>query len=111
MIKTKTLFSLFFKLKTAIETMARSKKQYFSLIFESFFSFGQLFLVLAAFFLRDWRHLTYIIFIPLLPFVAFIWLVLLALFSLVFFFVTSMFRQNKKCDERVAAVLNGEQEV
>lgn len=57
----------------AMETIGRANKKICALIFEFFFSFGQLVLVLAAYFLREWRHLTFIILIPCLPFILFIW--------------------------------------
>lgn len=56
----------------AMECIGRSKKKYCSLIFEFIFSIGQLVLVLAAYFLREWQTLTFIILVPCLPFLLFI---------------------------------------
>ena len=44
-----------------METIGRGKKKICALIFEFFFSLGQLLLVTAAYFLRDWRYLTFVI--------------------------------------------------
>ena len=51
-----------------METIGRSQKKYCSLIFEFIFPLGQLVLVTAAYFLRDWRNLTFIILLPCVPF-------------------------------------------
>jgi len=56
-----------------METIGRSKRGNCALVFEFFFSIGQLVLVLAAFFLREWRQLTMIIILPCVPFFLFIW--------------------------------------
>lgn len=55
-----------------METIGRSQKKYCSLIFEFIFPLGQLVLVTAAYFLRDWRNLTFIILLPCVPFLIYI---------------------------------------
>ncbi len=56
-----------------METIGRSKRGNCALVFEFFFSIGQLVLVFAAYFSREWRQLTLIIILPCVPFFLFIW--------------------------------------
>ncbi|CAF0992061.1 unnamed protein product [Brachionus calyciflorus] len=51
-----------------MEFIGRNKKKYCALMFEFIFALGQLVLVFSAYFLREWRDLTFVILVPCLPF-------------------------------------------
>jgi hypothetical protein len=56
-----------------METIKESKKKYCALVFEFSFAIGQIFLILSAYFMRDWRMLAYIVIVPCIPFLLYIW--------------------------------------
>lgn len=57
----------------ALEFVGQSKRSKAAIIFEHFFSVGQLLLVLLAYFLRDWRCLAFAIMLLTVPFLGYFW--------------------------------------
>jgi hypothetical protein len=55
----------------ALELVSQKKRTHAGIIFEHFFSLGQLILVTVAYLIRDWRLLAAVMIIPTIPFVAY----------------------------------------
>lgn len=59
----------------ALEIVGPSQRAFAAMTFTSFFAIGQLFLVTAAYFLRDWRTLAGFMVVPLLPFLGYYFII------------------------------------
>jgi hypothetical protein len=68
LILRRIILSFFF---LALELVSQKKRTHAGIIFEHFFSLGQLILVAVAYFVRDWRSLAIIMIIPTIPFIAY----------------------------------------
>jgi hypothetical protein len=82
-----------------METIGKSNRKYCALLFEFFFSIGQLVLVTAAYFLRTWRYLTFIVILPCLPFFL---LILFSNESINFLLKKKKYDQVQKILEKIA---------
>lgn len=65
------MFIKYFNFHLALEIVGPSHRAYAAMVFTSFFAIGQLFLVMMAYFIRDWRTLAGVMVIPLVPFLGY----------------------------------------